>query len=434
MAHPQPGKAWVVTVNMGYGHQRATFPLAHLSLNNKVITANNYEGIPESDKLIWDQSESFYYFVSRLKDKNALGRFIFSLFDKYQNIGEFHPGRKEVAPTLQLRKLYGLLERGWGRHLIGKLAHNPLPILTSFFSIAYMAEYFKYPGEIYLLVTDSDISRAWAPLQPSSSRIKYLAPTERSAERLKTYGIPPQNIIYTGFPLPAELVGKNSAVAQKNMRARIARLDPQKVFSSLYSSLIKSYLGGGNRGAAKRLHNAPSLAFVVGGAGAQVEIGIAALRGLAGQIRENKLHLYLVAGVSENANQKFLTEISRLRLKKFLGKSVFVLFRYDKEEYFLEFNRLLARVDVLWTKPSELSFYAALGLPIIIAPPVGSQEIKNRRWLLGIGSGIDQQSPEYAGEWLTRMLADGRLASAAMQGFIEMERRGTENIFKLFKR
>jgi hypothetical protein len=39
-------KAWVVAVDMGYGHQRAAYPLRHLSPTGKVILANNYAGIP----------------------------------------------------------------------------------------------------------------------------------------------------------------------------------------------------------------------------------------------------------------------------------------------------------------------------------------------------------------------------------------------------
>ncbi len=51
---------------------------------------------------------------------------------------------------------------------------------------------------------------------------------------------------------------------------------------------------------------------------------------------------------------------------------------------------MLRTTDILWTKPSELSFYTALGLPIIMTPPLGSQEEFNRKWLLTIASGTDQ--------------------------------------------
>ena len=37
---------------------------------------------------------------------------------------------------------------------------------------------------------------------------------------------------------------------------------------------------------------------------------------------------------------------------------------------------------MLWTKPSEMTFYAALGIPLILAPPLGAHERYNRRWAL----------------------------------------------------
>ena len=42
-------KAYVVTVDMGYGHQRATHPL-RIFAQGEIISANVYKGIPEKDK------------------------------------------------------------------------------------------------------------------------------------------------------------------------------------------------------------------------------------------------------------------------------------------------------------------------------------------------------------------------------------------------
>jgi len=68
------------------------------------------------------------------------------------------------------------------------------PLVSAFYNPAFMAEYFNYPGDIYCIVCDADISRAWAPLHPRQSRIKYFAPTQRVAERLKFYGVKEENI------------------------------------------------------------------------------------------------------------------------------------------------------------------------------------------------------------------------------------------------
>ena len=89
--------------------------------------------------------------------------------------------------------------------------------------------------------------------------------------------------------------------------------------------------------------------------------------------------------------------------------------------------------DILWTKPSELSFYAALGIPLLLAPPIGSQEVQNSKWLVRLGSAIPQLKVEYANEWIPDFLDQGLFAEAAMQGFVEMERNGANNIANIIE-
>jgi precorrin-3B methylase len=61
-------KVWVVSIDMGYGHQRTAYALKKIAESNEIITANNYKGIPEKDKSLWKQSRSFYEFISRFKN------------------------------------------------------------------------------------------------------------------------------------------------------------------------------------------------------------------------------------------------------------------------------------------------------------------------------------------------------------------------------
>lgn len=426
------GKAWIVSVDMGYGHQRAANPLISLAPEGKIITANDYEGMPEFDKFIWDQTKSFYYFVSRLKSYGSIGRLAFNLYDKFQDIEEYYAFRSARVVPFALKRLFGQIRRGWGRHLIEKLAENPLPLLTPFFSIAFMAEEWNYPGPIYAIVTDSDISRGWAPLKPEKTRIIYLAPTARAKERLQKYGIPEKNIILTGFPLPPELIGKNESVVKHDFRQRLGRLDIKGDYTKKFAPLIETYLE--NEIFEKSEPHPPSLAFIIGGAGAQVEIGVTIMKNLSKAIRERKIVFHLVAGVSVDARDKFLEAVKESNLESELGNGINVLFTETKDEYFREFNKLLHLVDILWTKPSELSFFAALGIPIIIAPPIGSQEIRNREWLLHTGAGIDQFSPLVTERWFFDFLKEGKFAEAAMQGFIKMERKGAEHIADIIRK
>ena len=86
------------------------------------------------------------------------------------------------------------------------------------------------------------------------------------------------------------------------------------------------------------------------------------------------------------------------------------LTNYSKKKYFQEFSKILSNTDILWTKPSELVFYAGLGVPLLLAPPIGSQEKFNRKWLLDIGAGIDQQDIKLTHQWLPDLLEDGTFA------------------------
>jgi len=77
-----------------------------------------------------------------------------------------------------------------------------------------------------------------------------------------------------------------------------------------------------------------------------------------------------------------------------------------------------------------MSFYTALGLPIVLAPCIGSQEELNKKWLLRLGSALSQENPDFTDEWLFDLLREGWFAEAAMQGFVEGEKRGVFNIRK----
>jgi UDP-N-acetylglucosamine:LPS N-acetylglucosamine transferase len=110
-----------------------------------------------------------------------------------------------------------------------------------------------------------------------------------------------------------------------------------------------------------------------------------------------------------------------------------ILYEEKIENYFQRFNLKLRKVDILWTKPSELSFYSALGIPIICTPPLGSQEEFNLRWLIKSGFGILQENPKYTKEWLFDWIKKGYLAEMAMEAFVEGEKFGTFNIERIIK-
>jgi len=427
-------KVYIVSINMGYGHQRTAFALRDLALEGKIINANDYPEMPKSDKEVWERTRKFYEFISNFKRAPVIGNFAFSIFDAFQKILSFYPKRDLSKPNFTLKNIYSLLKRGWGRDLIERLKiqneklKTNLPIISTFFTPAFIAEFFNYPADIFCIVCDADISRTWAPLEPRKSKIKYLAPTQRVVERLKLYGVKDKNIFLTGYPLPSENIGlEKMEILKENLGCRLLNLDPKKKYFEKYKVLIEENL----EQLPKRPDHPLTIMFSVGGAGAQKEIAIKILKCLTWNVKQGKVKMILSAGIRERVKDYFLKNIENLGLKTELGKNIEIIFEKDIENYFQKFNLALQKTDILWTKPSELSFYTALGIPMVITPPIGSQEEFNMRWLLKSGFGIFQENSSYTDQWLFDWLNRGYLAEAAMEGFIEGEKLGTFNIQKI---
>lgn len=417
--------AWVIAVSMGYGHQRTACPLRHLAPEGRVINANDYLGIPEKDKKTWERSRNFYEFISRFKRIPVVGNIAFSFYNKFQEILAYYPKRDLSEPNFVLKQIARLINKGWGEHLINQLKIKPLPLIDTFFTSALMAEIHNYPNDIYCVVCDADISRTWAAPKPQESRIRYFAPTDWVVNRLKLYGVKAENIFLTGYPLPMENIGsENLEILKNDLRRRILNLDPQKKYIQRYGAVIKDYLGELPDGSNRPL----TIMFSVGGAGAQKEIGMQIIQSLAEKIKAGLIKVILAAGIRESVENYFLDNIKKLALDHYLNQSIEIVSSNTIENYFTQFNQKLRTADILWTKPSELSFYTALGIPIIIAPVIGSQEEINRKWLLSTGAGMLQENPKYTHQWLFDSLESGRFAEASIQGFVKGEKLGTLKI------
>ncbi len=424
-------KAHVVAVDMGYGHQRAAQPLHILAYKGKVINANDYPGIPESDKEIWHDSRKLYEWISLFKKTPLVGELVWSFFDNLQKIPKFYPKRDLSDPNMQLKYFMWLIKyKNWGKHLIEKLEKKPLPLITTFFVTAFMAEHFKYSQDIYCLATDTDISRTWVSPEPITSKINYFAPNYRVEQRLKLYGVSSDRIFLTGFPLPLDNIGGSDLnILKRDLGRRLYNLDPKRKYIKSYDETIRDQLGSKNM--PNKKHHNLTIAFAVGGAGAQRDLGIAIIKSLGRKIKRKEVNINLIAGTHKEINDFFRDTIKDLGFGSNLDKNIKVIHAANKEKYFKEFNKALHTTDILWTKPSELSFYAALGLPIIMAPPIGAQEHFNRKWLRTIAAGIDQEDVKYTDQWLYDWLDSGWFAEAAMEGFMEAPKYGTFNIQKI---
>ena len=417
--------AHVLSVNMGYGHARAAYALRDLG---EIVSANDYKGIPTKDRELWKKSREIYETISRLKPVPLVGDFVFNIMDEFQEIPEFYPRRDLSKPSLQLRQIYRMIEKQeWGKHLIEQLRKNPIPLITTFFTTAFMADVHGYPGEIYCVTTDADIARHWAPLDPKKSSIKYIAANGRCKERLMLYGVKEKNIYLTGFPLPKELVGGYpDTQLREDLMQRLCQLDPKGIFHARYDKTLKAHFG--KTFCQSKPNRKLTTTFSVGGAGAQKRIAVDMMKSLKRRLLKGDIRLALFPGIRKPVANYFKEHAIKLGLKRCLDKNLLIPVYPDRPTYFTAFSSFLRETDLLLTKPSEMSFYTGVGLPVIMAPPIGSQEKFNRVWLQYVGGGVPMMNPKYINEWLFDWIGSGGLARMAWSGYIEAPTHGTYRI------
>jgi hypothetical protein len=413
----------IVAVNMGYGHMRPAQSLS-VALDVPVSFADREPLADEDDMLVWHRTLKFYEWSSRLSQIPAWGAPLRALFHTATSIPHLYPLRDLSAPTWAVRFLDRQIDNGFGLRLTRHLEDTGRPLVTSFYLPAFVAERMGHES-IYCIVTDTDINRIWAPIDTKRTSIQYLVPTVRTRLRLEAYGVPPGNIHLTGFPLPPSLLGgRQLSILRKNLAARLSRLDPQGVFRLHHAGEVERVL----EIPLPSPSEPPRLMFAVGGAGAQSDVARMFLPSLRRALLAKRLRLTLVAGTRPEVAGDFRRWLAAAGLSSLGDESVRILLEKDFESYVAAFNEELARTDMLWTKPSELSFYGALGIPLILSWPVGAHEVYNRRWAIEHGAGIKQRDPRHAGEWIEEMLAAGTLAGAAWSGFLRMPKDGVFRI------
>jgi hypothetical protein len=420
-------KAWVATVDMGLGHQRATYPLRYLA-EGEIITVGGSVASDPAEKKLWDRMRGMYEFLSRVRKTPIVGKPLFGMLDALQSIPSFYPMRDMSSASYQVKLLGRFIDRGLCRGMLEQIKTKPLPLITSYLAPAIAADKANY-GRIYCIICDAEISRAWVAENPRRSRIHYLAPCGRAVMRLNSYGVPDERIFLTGFPFPLTILGNaNLDVLRSDAAQRLFYLDPNDRFWPLHGRNVIHFLGKGN--CRFKSQRRLTITYAVGGAGAQREFGYQIANSLRDKLKSGEVDLNLVAGVREEVHQYFqqvkaelLPDTPNLR----------IIYSPLKEEYFQLFAEAMRSTDILWTKPSELSFYCGLGIPIIMSPSIGAQEVFNRRWLLEIQAGIPQEDPAYTAEWLFDLWREGRLAESAWDGFLKARKYGTYKIQEILE-
>jgi len=417
-------RAWVVSAEMGYGHLRAVYPLRHIA-EGDILVAGRNDGSSEEERVLWRRLLAGYSMFSRARGIPLVGKPLFGILDSLMRIPSRYPMRDLSSSTLQVELLASSIRKGLCSGILARVEEQHLPLVTSFYAPAIAADIAGH-DRVYCIICDADLNRVWVARHPWESRIYYFAPCGRAAQRLKAYGVPEERIFLTGFPLPEELLGEDLSILKRDLGDRLSHLDPRGKFRNFHGKSVEHFLG--DAGAPAAPHRPLSLTYAVGGAGAQKEFGPRIARSLRKRLAAGEVRLNLVSGIRPEVEDYFRRQVLEI---PDAAPQIRVVGAATLEDYLREFIAVIRETDILWTKPSELSFYSALGIPIIMSPTIGSQEKYNRRWLHEIQAGIRQENPDYVDQWLFDALDDGLLAEAAWSGFLKARKLGTRRILEV---
>lgn len=415
----------IISLEMGYGHLRAAYPVAD-ALGCCVFLADEPPIAGEKDARLWQLIRTGHKVLSGPGGSDWLVHQANALMDLVTIIPPMHERADQSRPDFATKFMNQLIKRGLGRGLVKYLQDRGSALLTTIYAPALVANAAGIE-RIYCVVTDADVQRVWVPYNARESRIHYFAPSTRVARRLQAYGVRERQITLTGFPLPHELTNETALESLRgHVARRVARLDPEGSFRRLHAPVLSRLLGD--------LPNSSDgplvLTIAIGGAGAQANLAEEVLPRLKDRIRDDRVHLNLVAGIRAEVAQRFSHAVESARLTSRLGRSINIVYESSFSEYYRRFNALLPETDVLWTKPSELSFYAGLGIPLVVSQPVGTHERYNRRWLRERGAALKQRRIEHFPGWFDEWLADGTLAACAWSAFTRIPSDGTLNIVR----
>lgn len=428
------GEAWVVTLQMGLGHMRAAFPLRDIA-HKGIVLYGTKETCDPKELSMWKRLLKIYYFLSNANKIPLVGGFIQGYLDRLLDIKPAYPKLDQSAPDSTVRMTYKYLKKGLCRSILSIVKTERIPVVSTYFATGLAIDIFDRKVPNYVVITDTDITRSWVPMDASKSDIIFCSPTAQTTRRLLTYGVKPSNIRETGFPLPKDNIGKENTaeILKADMLNRLARLDTRGKFKARMGHLVKHVVGKEipkNSG-----KNGPiTIMFAIGGAGAQFELVEEMLPSLKQKLLKGTFRFLLSCGTSTVTVERFKALLERLELSSQYGKGIDVVYDKNPLVYFGNFEKALRNTDILWTKPSELVFYAGLAIPVLCAPCIGPHEHLNQEWVSDLGAGIAMAGEAATcDQWITDMLDEGRFATAAWNGFMNVPRNGTFNIEKLVK-
>lgn len=415
---PSP-TAWVISAPLGKGTDLIAQACSSLASTDSIIRADQYPTIPRSDRALWTHLQERPSFISSLRAVPFIGPSLQRYAQRFADqLPSRYSGQEHLAWNRRLVEFYYYLQnKHLGKDLIQRLSSDEaIPLITGSPVVAFAAEVHQYAGPIFLICHTADPSRAWAPLEPTHTRIQWIVPTKMAEERLQSYGVPVTQIHHTGFPLASSAISNHGLAT--DVEARLARLDPEHIFRK-----------------ATRAHNSsrPLSLGVIADNGWRTHDLIKLIYGAQKAVRSGELILHLFTG-TDVARGRSLEAITRNhQLHRHLGSSIRLHTHATEQVAFESFTRLFPEIDVLWSAPSPWVFYTGLGIPLIIEQPVGPQEEARHAWVRGIQAGLPPLEKETLSEWILDWKRSGGLARLGWNGYGSAPSIGLARLSSLIK-
>ncbi|MCL5267305.1 MAG: hypothetical protein M1469_04280 [Bacteroidetes bacterium] len=401
MSEDLTGNKYIITsALMGFGHLRAAHNVSSVS-GAPVVRVDRKPFVNVVDEFVWNGAQRIHTYASR--DAESKNRLLYDWFEGLMTIQEDHK-----PPSLAgSRFVHFLKDLGVGGRFFNSLNRDYPALLHTFYLQAMISVYRRYPGRNYLLLCDTDFHRVWVPISPNEGNIVYMVPVPKSADRLISYGVPPDRIHITGFPLPSVNTGpRDLGTLISDFEIRKRRL--------------------------KRDSTVPlTIMFPFSGAGAYSNVLAELVKTLLDHLRDGNLRLIVSCGDNEHA----LRNAENLFVNYGLDECEFaeIIFEKNLFDSFDKFNFALKSVDMIITKPSEMVFYAALGIPMVFLPPIGDHEARNREYLIDNKCAVDMATIRDFPGWLNESRKTGQLLELAEMGFQNLPKTGSFEIDQLVR-
>lgn len=394
------GRYVVTSALMGFGHLRAAHNIASYG-HAPVLRVDREPYVRGVDRFVWNATQALHTYGS--KDAESKNQLFYKWFEGVMRIPDDHE-----SPSLNPSRFILTAKRfGLGKMFFDLMNRDHPPLVHTFYLHAMLSLYWRYPGKNYLLLCDTDFHRVWVPVNPREKNLEYMVPISRSADRLKSYGVPGDRIHVTGFPLPVANTGlKDLVTLTRDFEIRKERI--------------------------RRDSNVPmTIMFPFSGAGAYSNVLAELVKAMLDHLREGSVRLVVSCGDNEDAQRN----AENLFVNYGLEESEFTEIMFDRDLFnsFDRFNLALKSVDVIVTKPGEIVFYAGLGIPMVFLPPIGAHEARNREYLIENGCAVDMEDVSRFAEWLEEKRRNESLLELAEMGYQSLPKGGAFEIDELVR-